>query len=434
MFGVKKTASLLLCGVLILSLAGCSGKKETRIMDPTVVVRTSVAKKGELSAESTYIGTISAEGTAAVVAMVSGTVEKIRVAVGETVVAGQQLCSFDDTSAQLNLESARTSYSSAQAGVASANAAVAAATEGYQGALANYGGAELSILEEQLRMAQENYASAQALFEIGAASRVEVDQAHSALLAAQGGLEAATASLSSAEAGIRQAEAGRSTAQAGMQAAAVGVAAAEYQLTLYNLTTPINGVVEAINVTENNFTGSGTVAFVISNAQNKNITFYVTDEVRTGMKLGQAVSVSVRNMNYTGFVSEISGVVGTTTGLFQCKALIDGAQELPDGLVAELTTVSYSVRDDILIPCDALYFDNGDAYVYVVRDGAAVRCDVTLSLYTREYAAISSGLDEGDEVIVTWSSALKSGAPVRLAEADETAEDAAAALRGDEET
>ena len=112
----------------------------------------------------------------------------------------------------------------------------------------------------------DNYDDTLALLEIGAASQVEVDQAHQTLLSAQAGLEAAQASLNSARAGI--------------QSAQVGVDSAQYQLSLYNLTAPINGVVEAVNVTQNNFAASGQVAFVISNGNNKTVTFYVTDSVR----------------------------------------------------------------------------------------------------------------------------------------------------------
>ena len=50
---------------LALPLAGCAAKTEETVMDPTVTVETTAAKRGSLSTDSTYIGSISAEGTAA---------------------------------------------------------------------------------------------------------------------------------------------------------------------------------------------------------------------------------------------------------------------------------------------------------------------------------------------------------------------------------
>ena len=56
--------------------------------------------------------------------------------------------------------------------------------------------------------------------------------------------------------------------------------------------TSLLGVVEAVNVTQNNFAASGQVAFVISNGNNKTVTFYVTDSVRQTLTPGQAVTVT----------------------------------------------------------------------------------------------------------------------------------------------
>ena len=414
---MDRKLSILLCLSMALTLAGCAAEEEAPLMDPTVTVEVAEVQSGSLSNDGTYIGTISAEGTASVIPLVSGTVEKIAVSVGDTVNVGDLLCRFDNESARIALESAQAAYQSALTGVSSAEAAVSSAQESYQSALAGYGGTgdgSLTVLEEQVRLAQDNYEDTQALFEIGAASQVEVDQAYQTLLSAQAGLESAQAALSAAEAGVQQAQAGVESAQAGVASAQVGVYSAEYQLSLYDLTTPISGVVEAVNVTENNFSASGTVAFVISNGNNKTVTFYVTDQVRQTLTPGQEVTVTSDGMVYQGAITEISGVVDASTGLFQVKAVID-AQDLPDGLAVELSTTAYVVEDAVLVPSDALYFEDGDAYVFLLRDGTAVRVPVTIGLYTTDTIAITQGLTPGDQVITSWSASLKDGAPVRVA-------------------
>ena len=414
---MDRKLSILLCLSMALTLAGCAAEEEAPLMDPTVTVEVAEVQSGSLSNDGTYIGNISAEGTASVIPLVSGTVEEIAVSVGDTVNAGDLLCRFDNESARIALESAQAAYQSALTGVSSAEAAVSSAQESYQSALAGYGGTgdgSLTVLEEQVRLAQDNYEDTQALFEIGAASQVEVDQAYQTLLSAQAGLESAQAALSAAEAGVQQAQAGVESAQAGVASAQVGVSSAEYQLSLYDLTTPISGVVEAVNVTENNFSASGTVAFVISNGNNKTVTFYVTDQVRQTLTPGQEVTVTSDGMVYQGAITEISGVVDASTGLFQVKAVID-AQDLPDGLAVELSTTAYVVEDAVLVPSDALYFEDGDAYVFLLRDGTAVRVPVTIGLYTTDTIAITQGLTPGDQVITSWSASLKDGAPVRVA-------------------
>ena len=394
---MNRKFSALLCCALALALTGCQEEVEEPILDPTVTVETTAVQTGDLSTQSTYIGTISAEGTASVIAMVSGNVEQVAVSVGDTVSAGDFLCRFDDESARLTLQNAQAAVNSAQ--------------ESYNSAVANYGGTDLPLLQEQLRLAQDNYDDTLALLEIGAASQAEVDQARQTLMSAQAGLEAAQASLSSAQAGI--------------QTAQVGVASAQYQLSLYNLTAPISGVVEAVNVTENNFASSGTAAFVISNGANKTVTFYVTDSVRQTLTPGQAVTVNYNGQTYEGAITEIGGVVNAQVGQFQVKAVIDGAQDLPDGLSVELTTTAHQAIGAVVVPSDAMFFENGVAYVYIMQNGTAVRTNVTIGLYTADEIAVTSGLTPGDEVITTWSASLRDGSAVRLAnEAQETPETA----------
>ena len=76
---MNRKLSALLCCTLTLALAGCQTPPEEPVLDQTVTVETTAAQLGDLSTQSTYIGTISAEGTASVVAMVSGNVEQVAV-------------------------------------------------------------------------------------------------------------------------------------------------------------------------------------------------------------------------------------------------------------------------------------------------------------------------------------------------------------------
>lgn len=426
-------------GLILAALSSCAREAPLTVMDSAVTVETAAAARGSLQADCAYIGTISNEGTARVISMVSATVESVNVEVGDRVSAGQPLCDLDDTAARLSLETAKAAISSAEAGIQSAaagaqqaNAAVASAQQNYQAQAAQYGGDgnSLPVLEEQVRMAEENYENTRALLDIGAASQIEVDQAYQAMLSARAGLQAAKAGLSAAQAGVDQARAGlgsssagSASAQAGLEQAQAAVASAEYQLSLYHLTSPVDGVVEAVNVSENNFAASGSPAFVISKDAEKSVTFYVTDQVRKTLQTGQRVSVAAGDQTYEGEVTEIAGVVDSQAGLFKIKAALRAAADLPDGLSVELTTAAYAADDVIIIPSDALYFEDGEAYVYLAKDGAAVKTPVSVGLYTAEEIAVTGGLSEGDPVITSWSANLRDGAAVRVADEvpDETA-------------
>ena len=100
-------------------LGGCGGKDED-VMSTAIHVDTQTAETGKLELKGSYIGTASPNDSVDVTPMVSGTVEKVNVKVGDTVKEGDVLCQFDDTSAQLSLDSAKNSVDTAEAGKKSA--------------------------------------------------------------------------------------------------------------------------------------------------------------------------------------------------------------------------------------------------------------------------------------------------------------------------
>ena len=95
------------------------------------------------------------------------------------------------------------------------------------------------------------------------------------------------------------------------------------------------------------------------------------------------------------------------------------------------TTTAHRTAGAVLVPSDAMFFEDGVAYVYVVQDGKAVRTDVTIGLYTADQIAVTAGLTPGNEVITTWSSSLRDGVDVRQASAEEESAPAGSASQGE---
>ena len=218
--------------------------------------------------------------------------------------------------------------------------------------------------------------------------------------------------------------------QAGLAQAQVGLDSAAYQQSLYTLTAPISGTVESVGLTKNGMASASSIAFVISNKNTMQVTFYVTEDVRDEFTAGQAVTVSRGSSTYGGTITEIGNAVDMQKGLFKVKATIYDMPDLASGVTASITTTCHSAKDVIVIPCDAVYYENGDAYVFVARDGMAVKTPVETGIYDDQNIAITSGLIEGQQVITTWSANLIDGCAITVPgqeEAEETADSAASA-------
>ena len=218
--------------------------------------------------------------------------------------------------------------------------------------------------------------------------------------------------------------------QAGLAQAQVGLDSAAYQQSLYTLTAPISGTVESVGLTKNGMASASSIAFTISNKNTMQVTFYVTEDVRDEFTAGQAVTVSRGSSTYGGTITEIGNAVDMQKGLFKVKATIYDMPDLASGVTASITTTCHSAKDVIVIPCDAVYYENGDAYVFVARDGMAVKTPVETGIYDDQNIAITSGLFEGQQVITTWSANLIDGCAITVPgqeEAEETADSAASA-------
>ena len=104
---------------LSMSTVAC-GKKEEKTEISKVAVEVENPTTGELTNDTTYIGTVEPQQQVYVTPKVSGTVTAAYFEVGDTVKEGDVLFKIDDEAAQLQMKSAEASYSQAQAGVTAA--------------------------------------------------------------------------------------------------------------------------------------------------------------------------------------------------------------------------------------------------------------------------------------------------------------------------
>lgn len=266
----------------------------------------------------------------------------------------------------------------------------------------------------------------------------QMEQAEKSATAASGAYSQALSSVTQLKASIKQINAqldalgdnidaaedaadsagGTGAYDAQIKAAQTGVESAQYQVDLYTVTSPIDGIVEDVKVSENEISAQGYPAFTISDKEAMEVSFYVPEEVRDNIKAGGAVLVETSSGEVKGRISSIATAVDSQKGLFRIEAQItnDEGRELLSNTSVSLSLVTNSVEDQILIPFDAVYYDNDQAYVFLAQGDRAVRRDIRAGLYNNDMIAVMEGLAEGDEVITTWGAGLKDGAPIQVIE------------------
>ena len=221
--------------------------------------------------------------------------------------------------------------------------------------------------------------------------------------------------LDSAALGIDSAEVTVNNAQIGVEGAKLAIDSAEYQLDMYTLKAPISGVIEAANVKEHDFATPSTPAYIISNKDTMTVTFYVSEGIRNTLKVGQQVSVDRNGKLFDAVITEIGSMVDQTMGLFVVKACVSAPDEsMLTGCSVKITADTYSQADALLIPYDAVYYDDSQPYVYVAVNGVVERRNIETGIFDEQTITVLSGLTVEDQLITSWSANLREGALISI--------------------
>lgn len=193
------------------------------------------------------------------------------------------------------------------------------------------------------------------------------------------------------------------------------------QVSYSQITAPISGRVESIDLEVYDHVSQSDQICVITGEGGKKVSFYVTERMMENIQTGDTLTIQKDGSSYEAVISEIATMVDDSTGLFKVKAELSDAEGVATGSTVKLELVTSHTEDAMVVPVDAVYYSGGDAFVYVYEDGTVHMVQVEIGLYDSDYAEILDGLEPEDMVVSTWSSNLYEGATVQLRE-EEAAE------------
>jgi RND family efflux transporter MFP subunit len=186
------------------------------------------------------------------------------------------------------------------------------------------------------------------------------------------------------------------------------------QVDYSTITAPISGRIESCDVEVYDRVNQNNQLCVIAGTGESRITFYVTQRMMNNLREGDELEVVKNGTTYKGWITEISTMVDSTTGLFKVKAALEETDEIAVGSTVKINLVTDRSENVMLVPVNAIYYSGGDGFVYLYEDGVAKMTPVEVGLYDDENAEIISGITADDMVVSTWSSNLYEGAKIRL--------------------
>lgn len=190
----------------------------------------------------------------------------------------------------------------------------------------------------------------------------------------------------------------------------------ETQLEYANIISPITGVVESRDIEVYDNASMQQAVCVISQKEKMQVVFQVSERVKNAIALGDSITVEKNGIQYQATITEISSKTVDGSGLFEVEAFVEGGTSLSNGSKVTVTLVTNKSENVLCIPLDAIYYDNGNPYVFVSENGIAEIVYVETGIYDEDRIEIISGLTIDTQVITSWSSQLTSGKAVQSIE------------------
>ena len=383
----KKIFAALLAGALALSLTACQSGGETSVPQEGdapagVAVQVQEVKVDTISTENKVSGRVVTDGQESVFVTAQAQCTAVYVEVGDAVTAGQKLCALD-------LASTLSSYN--------------AASISYRSAVQSYND-QAAIFDRQIALAEKNVSDLQALFEIGAASQLEIDQAELSLDTARAQRTSTLAQL-----------------EAGMQSYKSNVeqldAVLEHVDGAGNVIAPVSGTVVSLNAAEGGFVTASAPVAVIDGVDRMEVAVSVSEALVPKLARGDEVDVSISSLGVqvVGTIKSIDLAANMQTKLYNVTVSInEDVAGLLSGMFADVSFRTDTSADTIVIPTEAILTSNDVQYVFVVENDAARYVEISAGLTGNGVTEVTSGLKAGDMLVTVGQAYLSEGDPVRI--------------------
>ena len=377
--------------LIILLILGVGGyfiyDKFFNIKDEKVEFITKKAKKGSFSKKVDATGEIFATELVDVGAQVSGQIKKLYVKLGDQVKKGDMIASIDSSTQQNSIDNK-------------------------EAQLAIYK-AQLESAKVALNIAKTQFDRENALFTKNATSKQEFESAKNTY-------SANSAKIKELEAQIKQTNIELSTAKINLgytkitaprDGTVVSVQVEEGQTVNANQTTPtivniadLSHVKMKMQIAEGDITkikvGTPVEYSILSEPTKKfQTTVSSIDPGLTTLSDGSYGSSSSSKSSYSSSSSSSSAVY------YYAQSIVDNKDGiLRIGMTTQNELLIANVEDAIIVPSIGIKKDENGTFVYVLKDGKAVKTAVKTGIKDNLDTQIISGINEGDEIITSQGS------------------------------
>ena len=373
-----KYKTLITIGALLPLFFACGGGETevtTEIIRPVRYGKIIKVGGGE---SQTFSGSAQSSKSVDLSFRVAGTINNLKVKLGDFVKAGQTIAVIDATDYNIQYEQSVANKKSAETQIKSA--------------------------ETNLITSKSSYERVEKLYENNSVPLSEYEQAKSAYEGAKSQYDAALAQVTASE---KQVEASRN------------------QVVYAQLKAPFSGIITQLNVEENELVNAGTPIAILVAAETPEVTLGLPEGFINRVKKGQQVDIEfsvLSNKSFTGTVTEVA--YSTLTPTYPVIIEINNpTEDIRPGMAANVTfnfEEEKSAEVYLIAPVKSIGEDHNGNFVFQLQQNGsnykAVKKAVEIGALRSQGFVVRSGITEGDLVATAGLQSLLDGMDVRLFE------------------
>ncbi|MBX6320047.1 efflux RND transporter periplasmic adaptor subunit [Pigmentiphaga sp.] len=193
---------------------------------------------------------------------------------------------------------------------------------------------------------------------------------------------------------------------------------AQVRLDKNEIRAPFDGVVGLRNVSIGDYVGVGQDLVAVEAIDPLKVDFRIPEiylpQIRTGQTLEIALD-AIPDKTFTGTVYAISPQIDPAGRSIVMRAQVKNpGGQLRPGMFARVRLLLDKPTYALAVPEAALVPVGDDLFVFRVKEGRAERVQVEVGQRRDAYAEITSGLAEGDVIVVAGTQKLRDGAAVKV--------------------
>jgi len=407
---VRKQPIILALSVALL-IAGCSqpeaaAPSDTQAEEAATPVQIEQVKKGVVSSEAGISAKLAPSEEIQISPKVSGKITSLPVKLGQPVKKGEVLFKLDETDLANTVAQQEAAYKVALANLKQSGSSTDQSLVQAQNSLKQ--------AEQALTDAQLNQQRMKQLFDQGAISSQQFEQANTSLMNAQTAYENAKQTLETTKQKTTL-----QVSEASVNQAAVALQNAREQLANAVVTAPISGFVSSVNGAVGQIASQGTPVVVIVNTNPLLVKANLSEQDITKVKVGTAVKVNIPILGkeVEAKVSAVSPVMNSQLKAYPIEISIPNpSNELKADMVVNVTFAGQvsGKEEELIVPRKAVFEREGKKFVFRIEDEVAKQVEVTTGEETSDQIVIKSGLAEGDKVVVKGQTLLQDGKKVSI--------------------